>query len=219
MAFIKFDIKEIRRNWVGYADGFKAGAKKQDCHCFNCKRDFINNETIALVKFVDIDMEDRFVCDECANSLSSSKESPISEGADEQIRELNRLLNLCRGRVSHHKKLEEFWERQYVEERNKLLNYAKPITDYEYKPNKDRQIIEIWVGDKVVMRLPYHLIKTFYLMIDKIEGQVLPFELRGDDIEMITDALGYITSEREDILSYLCYLRNEIAEFKEVEKI
>ena len=45
---------------------------------------------------------------------------------------------------------------------------------------------------------------------------IIQFDTRDDDIEMITDALKYIPTDREDILGYLCYLKNVIGEQQEI---
>lgn len=40
--------------------------------------------------------------------------------------------------------------------------------------------------------------------------EVLPFELRGDEQNIIEDIKNYIPSDREDILSWLCYFQGEL---------
>lgn len=41
---------------------------------------------------------------------------------------------------------------------------------------------------------------------------IVSIESRGDDINCFQDILKYIPMEREDLKSYICYLRNEFAE-------
>lgn len=43
--------------------------------------------------------------------------------------------------------------------------------------------------------------------------EVLSFELRGDEQNIIEDIKNYIPSDREDILSWLCYFQNELNDY------
>lgn len=51
-----------------------------------------------------------------------------------------------------------------------------------------------------------------------MRDEVLNFELRGDELEIIKDIKNYIPlEEREDIWSWLCYFENEIQTLKKGE--